>query len=168
MRKIHVLLLLAVLVFAGCGKSGEILTPSETHENTQAYENLVLQIALSREVWSEGQSKYDPALLDRLAEAGKNAVSVSRDPGSIDEECEAARKQLKTVTGEVKDSVVTMSVLKDFAVLIQNAENALPSLNGENAQELKAAISEAYSIYSTSSTASQIQEVSAKIRKLLK
>ena len=33
MRKIHVLLLLAALVFAGCGKGNEILTPSETHEN---------------------------------------------------------------------------------------------------------------------------------------
>ncbi len=162
------MLLLAVLAFAGCGKNSEILTPSETHENTQAYENLVLQIALSREVWSEGQSKYDPMLLDGLAEAGKNAVSVSRDPGSTDEECEAARKRLKSATEEVKDSAVTMSALKDFAVLIQNAENALPSLDGEKAQELKAAIGEAYSVYSTSSRASQIQEVSAKIRKLLK
>ncbi len=162
------MLLLAVLAFAGCGKNSEILTPSETHERTQAFEDLVLQIALSREIWSEGQSTYDPALLDRLAEAGRIAVSVSRDPESSEDECEAARKQLKNVTGEVKDSVVAMSVLKDFAVLIQNAENALPSLDGENAQELKAAISEAYSIYSTSSTASQIQEVSAKIRKLLK
>ncbi|MBO4770314.1 MAG: hypothetical protein J5563_05985 [Clostridia bacterium] len=168
MKKILVLLLLAALALAGCAPKNGALTPSETHEKTQAYENLVLQIGLSRELWSRGQSAYAPELLDRLAEAGKNAVSVSQDPDSTDDECENARKHLKAVTEEVKNSLVTMSALKEFAALIQTAENALPSFGGEKADELRTAINEAYGVYSTSSTASQIQEASAKLRKLLK
>ena len=61
-----------------------------------------------------------------------------------------------------------MSALKEFATLIQTAENALPSFSDEKADELRTAINEAYGVYSTSSTASQIQEASAKLRKLLK
>ena len=161
------MLLLLALVLTGCGGS-KALSPSEAHEQTDAYGSLVLQIELSKEIWSRGQETYSASLLEKLAQAGRKAVSVRNDPKSTEEQCEEARTELKAVTEEVRGSVVSISALTDFAKLIQRAEDALSSVDEETAEQLKAAIEQAYGVYSAGPTASEIQEASANLKKLLR
>lgn len=163
-----ILALLLLTACGGIGKSNSVLEPHKNHIITEAYNDLMLQIDLSREVWARGYNTYSTEQLEKLGECGQRAVAVAENINSTDEECDSIRLELKSVTAEVKTSVASRSSIRELGELIEKAEKEITNANSDRKATLSEAIKEAYAVYSSSSSTTEIKKATQNLKKILK